>query len=82
MNDIVPDFRNDFQGRLKVSANKLSPNIEKTKSMLICNRRSPLRNFSLDITAQTHPIESVDTMKYLGLYIDRFLTYDAHTDKK
>ena len=62
------------------AANKLSLNVSKTKSMLVCNNRSPFRNFSLDITGNDIPIDSVDTIKYLGLYIDKHFTFDVHTE--
>ena len=62
------------------AANKLSLNVSKTKSMLICSNRSPLRNFTLNITGNNIPIDPVDTIKYLGLYVDKHLTFDSHTE--
>ena len=48
--------------------------------MLICHQRSPYRNFSLCIHGNNAPIESVNTIKYLGLQIDHHLTFDAHIE--
>ncbi len=71
LENIQNQLQNDFNRLLLwFSANKLSLNVKKTKSMLICHRRSPYRNFSLSIHGNNTPIEPVDTIKYLGLYID------------
>ncbi len=48
--------------------------------MLICNKRSRFRDNIIDIEADGIKIEQVDTMKYLGLQIDNYLTFDNHTD--
>ncbi len=63
-----------------LSANKLSLNIQKTKCMFFCGKRSPLRHFSLNISSNDIAIECVDTIKYLGVQIDRSLSFDDHVD--
>ena len=62
------------------TTNKLSLNVSKTKWMLICNNRSPFRNFNLYITDNDIPIDSVDTIKYLGLHVNRHRSFDAHIE--
>ena len=74
-------LQSNFNHLLKwFSANKLSLNVSKTKSMLFCHARSPFRNFSLNIYGNGTPIEAVDTIKYLGLYLDRHLSFTTHID--
>ena len=81
LESIQTTLQTDFGNLLNwFSANKLSLNINKTKSMLICHQRSPYRNFSLCIHGNNTAIESVNTIKYLGLQIDRHLTFDNHID--
>ncbi len=76
--DIINDtLQRDFDLLCKwFTANKLSLNAPKMKSMLLCNKHSYLRNFSLDVAVNSTEIESVDHIKYLGVYIDRHLSFD------
>ena len=60
------------------TANKLSLNVDKTKSMLFCGKHSHLCNFSLNINSNSIAIECVDTIKYLGVQIDRFLSFEKN----
>ncbi len=50
--------------------NKLSLNCTKTKSMLLCGRRSRLKDESLDISIDNEHVECVTELKYLGLTVD------------
>ncbi len=61
-------------------ANKLGLNLSKTKSILFTSRRSPFRNFSLDIRSNDKQIESTDTFKYLGVTLDKHLTFETHAE--
>ena len=61
-------------------ANKLGLNLSKTKSILFTSRRLPFRNFNLDIRSDNTQIESTDTFKYLGITLDRYLTFENHAD--
>ena len=61
--------------------NKLSLNCSKTKSMLLCGRRSRLKNDSLAISIDDEHVECVTEMKYLGLIVDRHLTFEQHVTK-
>ena len=49
--------------------------------MLLTGKRSPFRNFSLNVRGMNEYIDNVDTMKYLGLEIDRHLTFKEHLSK-
>ncbi len=60
--------------------NKLSLNCKKTKSMLVCGRRSRLKDEGLDINIDGENVECVSEMKYLGLLVDRHLTFDSHVN--
>ncbi len=59
-------------------ANKLEFNISKTKSMLFTGKRSPYRNFNLDIKSNNTSIESPDNFKYLWVTLDKNLTFEQH----
>ena len=61
--------------------NKLSLNITKTKSMLLSGSRSKLKHESLELTLNDVEIECVQDMKYLGVIIDRHLTFTNHVNK-
>ncbi len=61
--------------------NKLSLNITKTKSMLLCGSRSKLKHESLALNLNDVVIECVNDMKYLGVIIDRHLTFTSHINK-
>ncbi len=61
-------------------ANKLGLNLAKTKSILFTSRRSPFRNFNLDIRSSDTQIESTDTFKYLGITLDRYLHFETHAE--
>ena len=50
--------------------------------MLPTGKRSPFRNSSLEIKGNGNKsIENADTMKYLGIEIDKQLTFEIHTNK-
>ena len=57
-----------------LKANKLSLNILKTKLVIFHpHRKKILRN--VDISIDTHKIERVESIKYLGIYIDEHLNW-------
>ncbi len=58
--------------------NKLSLNCSKTKAMLVCGRRSRYKQDVLNINIGSDPVECVDEMKYLGVLVDRHLTFEHH----
>ena len=60
-----------------LKANKLSINLSKTKSMVICTRQlnnNPLVNISINEAS----IEQVDTTKFLGVYINKHMNWSHH----
>ena len=63
------------------SKNKLSLNISKTKAMLLCGNGSKLKHESLELKLNDVEIECVHDMKYLGVIIDRHLTFTSHINK-
>ena len=58
-----------------LKGNKLSLNVAKTKSMLICNKswRKIINNNDGD-----RELESVDVIKYLGVHVDFTLSWKDH----
>ena len=71
----INNLKNWFQ------LNKLSLNSSKTKSMLLCGRRSRLKSEVLNINIDGTAVECVSEMKYLGLTVDRHLTFEHHVNK-
>ena len=60
-----------------LASNKLTLNINKSKFMIFSKKKNlPTLNLSLDGTA----LQSCDTYKYLGVYIDNKLDWKAHID--
>lgn len=59
--------------------NKLSLNSNKTKAMLFHTQRKNVNQ--LEIYIQGHKIEFVDEFNYLGITIDKHLTWNAHIKK-
>ncbi len=55
-------------------------NLSKTRSILFTSRRSPCRNFNLDIRSNDIPVESTDNFKYLGITLDRYLNFETHAE--
>ena len=58
--------------------NHLVLNVEKTKEMIIDFRKN--KGFFEPITIQDRQIERVDSYKYLGVVIDKDLTWTENTD--
>ncbi len=58
--------------------NKVSVNCSKTKCILFCGQRSKHKNNVLDLTLNDSPLDQVNEIKYLGLVIDRYLTFEEH----
>ena len=60
------------------AANRLSLNKDKNKAMLFTGKRSPYRNFNLNVRGGDMMIEQVDSIKYLSVHIDRHLSFENH----
>ena len=61
-----------------LAANKLTLNISKSKFMIVSNKKSTLNNFQVNI--KNHPLDQCDKYKYLGVIIDKNLTWKAHIE--
>ena len=61
-----------------LSANKLTLNISKTKSMLFGTSNMLSKSQALDISFESNSIEQVADFKYLGLTLDSELKFDVH----
>ncbi len=62
-------------------ANKLSMNVAKTKVMHFRHCRNIRSNFELNVSINGVGIESVNEFKYLGVTLDKHLSFDVHIDK-
>ena len=62
------------------AVNHFSLNTSKMKSMLFCKRRSHFKQDVLTISSGEKSIESVETMKYFWIHLDRHLTFQHHMD--
>ena len=60
-------------------ANKLSLNIKKTNYMIFKNKYSNKPDINIKIQIDNRLIQQVDTTKFLGLLIDRNLSWSSHT---
>ena len=81
LNNIQNTLQSEFDYLLKwFHANKLSINAKKTKICVYCSKRSQLKNDPIEIRIGNEILEEVDTMKYLGVNIDKHLSFDKHTD--
>ena len=61
-----------------LAANKLTLNISKSKFMIISNKKSSLDNFQVSINDTK--LERCQQYKYLGVIIDRNLTWKTHIE--
>ena len=61
-------------------ANRLSVNCSKTQCILFTSNRSKHKQFQLDLTLDGENLNQVTEMKYLGLILDRHLTFENHVN--
>ena len=65
-----------------LKGNKLSLNVEKTKSMLICTKSRRIilnsNNDKLNLLMRNRELTSVDVIKYLGTIADYSLSWKYH----
>ena len=45
---------------------------------LYCNKRSNIKSSEFEVKQDTELLEEVDSMKYLGIYLDKHLTFNVH----
>ena len=63
-----------------LKANRLTLNIKKTKFIVFGTRQRLRQVPPLNLSINGEQLEQVDNMKYLGVILDQFLTFDQHTD--
>ena len=61
-----------------LKANRLSLNIKKSKLILFQKKQSNFDNKSISIKLDGCKLEQTDNVKYLGVYIDKFVSWDFH----
>ena len=63
-----------------LNANKLSLNISKTKSILVCSKRikSTTQEANLSLPVENNPIEQVQSSTYLGVVVDDQFHFKTH----
>ena len=59
-------------------ANKLSINTSKTKCMLFRSKHSNTQHTNLNLFIRNNKIEQVSSLKFLGVYIDEYLSWCPH----
>ena len=59
-------------------ANKLSINTSKTKCMLFRSKHSNTQHINLNLFIRNNKIEQVSSLKFLGVYIDEYLSWCPH----
>ena len=61
-----------------LNSNKLFLNVDKTKSMLLSSKQSRFCHVDLQLQVDNKEIEPVSSFKYLGVMLDRFMTFHEH----
>jgi hypothetical protein len=61
--------------------NKLTVNVEKTFTMLICSRSHKAKNTRLNITVNDNILEQKNELEYLGVTIDCHLSWNSQLNK-
>ena len=59
-----------------LKANRLSLNIKKSKLILFQKKQSDFDNKSISIKLDGCKLDPTDNVKYLGVYIDKFVSWD------
>ncbi len=80
----------DVQGKLQSDLDKLcqwfaknkpSMNCTKMNAVLLTSNRSNYKSHNLVLTPASENIEQVNVVKYLGLFLDLYLSFDCHINK-
>ena len=61
-----------------LKANRLSLNIKKSKLILFQKKQSNFDNKCISIKIDGRKLDPADSVKYLGVYIDKFVSWDFH----
>ena len=62
-----------------MNVNDMFINVDKTKIMLF-GSRNKIKNKKINIICDKHSLETVSTMKYLGVILDPYLNWSNHVD--
>ena len=84
--DNLTDIQNNIQHDMTTlsrwfDANKLNLNKTKSKTMLFTTSKSKYKDSNLKINVGNETLESVNSFKYLGIELDRHLTFNNHVNK-
>ena len=60
--------------------NKLSLNLNKTNYVLFCSHRKPIPEVKGTVFMDNKPLPQVTSVKFLGVYVDQFLTWKVHIE--
>ena len=61
-----------------LKANKLLLNVKKSKLLLFQKKQSKLDTNYISIKLNGYKLDPTDNVQYLGVYIDKFLSWDCH----
>ena len=62
-------------------ANRLCLNVDKTKSMIFSSKRNWNKDIILNLEVNHNAIEQVQHFKYLGVEVDKHLSFNQHVDR-
>ncbi len=84
--DNLTDIQNNIQQDMSKQSqwfdtNRLNLNKSKSKTMLFTSNKSKLKNANLKIKVGNETLESVNSFKYLGVELDRHMTFNNHIDR-
>ena len=63
-----------------LKANKLTLNVKKSNLILFDTRKNPKNNTTVKICISSNELEQKDSVKYLGVYFDKKLSWDKQID--
>ena len=64
-----------------LKANRLSLNVDKSKLIIFKSKRKIISDNSFSIKLNGYKLEPADQVKYLGLYLDKNLSFDYHINQ-
>ena len=85
----IDDFKSHIQADLALvydwlNSNKLSLNVAKTTSMVICNqqKRRHINNPNIDLNVNSEPLDQTASTPYLGIEVDENLDFRPQFKKQ
>jgi hypothetical protein len=83
INSLIPHINSSLDNIYRwFSANKLSLNVEKTNYVVFHRFRQVIPNFSHPILIDSRQIKRVNTVKFLGIYLDQNMNWKEHISVK